>query len=455
MAGMPIRKSASITNFLVQFFDFLAICLGGWLAYQFRFAPPDDWVNIREQERILVVSVAVLATLLFSKVYRLWPGGALAAMVGRVTLGWLMAWLATVLFLTFSRSADSYSRTWLITWLLFTIGTLWAGRVVTFLLMAQMRRAGYHHKRLLLLGDTDLMSTVHKRVDRATWSGYDIVGEISLSDCNNLKHLDETLRPDEIWIGLRMSDHHKLDCIMTSLAQSVANIRILPDLMMYQMLNHGVSVTLGIPMVDVSVSPMFGGRMVAKAVLDYVAATLILILISPLLLIIAVAIKLTSKGPVLFKQKRHGWNSEEITVYKFRSMYEHQEPAGAVTQATKEDSRITPIGRFLRKTSLDELPQFINVLQGRMSVVGPRPHALAHNNAYIQLIPYYGLRHKVKPGITGWAQICGFRGETDTLDKMEARIKHDLFYLENWSLWLDIKIIFLTPLATIQNKNVY
>jgi putative colanic acid biosynthesis UDP-glucose lipid carrier transferase len=133
----------------------------------------------------------------------------------------------------------------------------------------------------------------------------------------------------------------------------------------------------------------------------------------------------------------------------------HQEGSGHVTQATREDARVTRVGRFIRKTSLDELPQFINVLQGRMSVVGPRPHALAHNDDYEQRIPKYALRHKVKPGITGWAQICGYRGETDTIDKMEGRIKHDLFYLEHWSIWLDLKIIFLTPLATIQNKNVF
>jgi putative colanic acid biosynthesis UDP-glucose lipid carrier transferase len=455
MAGMPIRNSASVTSLLVQLFDFLAIGIGGWLAFQFRFSVADEWAVPRPEERMLVLGMAMMATLFFSKVYRMWPGGALAAMVGRVTLGWLMAWVAMVLFLVLTKTSGNFSRTWLVTWLLFTTGTLWLGRVTTFLLMAQMRRAGYHHKRLLLVGDTSLMTTVQNRVNGATWSGYDIVHQVSLSDCQNLKHLDESLRPDEIWIGLRMADHNHLDGIMLSLAHSVANIRVLPDLMMYQMLNHGMSVTLGIPMVDMSVSPMFGGHKAVKMLFDYTTATLILMLISPLLLLIGLAVKISSEGPVLFKQKRHGWNGDEITVYKFRSMCVHQETAGSVTQAKKEDSRITPIGRFLRKTSLDELPQFINVLQGRMSVVGPRPHALAHNHEYTKLIPYYGLRHKVKPGITGWAQICGFRGETDTLDKMEGRIKHDLYYLEHWSLWLDLKIVFLTPLATIQNKNVY
>jgi putative colanic acid biosynthesis UDP-glucose lipid carrier transferase len=216
-----------------------------------------------------------------------------------------------------------------------------------------------------------------------------------------------------------------------------------------------MSMTVGIPMVDISVSPMFGGRRFIKALQDYLIASVALVVLSPILVAIACAIKLNSKGPILFQQKRHGWNNAEILVYKFRTMMVHREVYGAVTQAQREDPRVTSVGRFLRKTSLDELPQFFNVLQGRMSVVGPRPHAMRHNNDYVKLIPHYALRHKVKPGITGWAQICGYRGETDTLDKMEGRVKHDIYYLEHWSLWMDLKIIALTPLATIFNKNVY
>ncbi len=455
MALLTIRKSTSITNFIVQVLDFIAICLGGWMAYQFRFANGGEWAVPSSDQILLVLILAGSASLFFSTVYRMWPGGALAAMVGRVTLGWLISWTFLLVVLTFTKTPGIFSRTWLITWLLITIGTLWISRVLSFLLMAQMRRSGYMHKRVLMVGDIELMATVRERVIGATWSGYDIVGAIGSSDGAVLERLDIELKPDEIWIGLRMEDHAQLDNLMQALSQSVANIRLLPDLMMYQILNHGMSVTLGIPMVDISVSPMFGGRLVVKAVQDYIVAALILLLISPLMLAIAMAIKLSSEGPVLFKQKRHGWNGKEIWVYKFRSMVVHQESGGGVTQARKVDPRVTPIGKFLRKSSLDELPQFINVLQGRMSVVGPRPHALAHNVEYLKLIPNYALRHKVKPGITGWAQICGYRGETDTLDKMEGRIKHDIYYLEHWSLWLDLKIIFLTPLATIQNKNAY
>jgi len=180
----------------------------------------------------------------------------------------------------------------------------------------------------------------------------------------------------------------------------------------------------------------------------------ILTLIAPVLLAIAAAVKFTSPGPIIFKQRRYGLDGEEILVYKFRSMTV-TEDGGVVTQAKKNDNRITPLGAFLRKTSLDELPQFINVLQGRMSIVGPRPHAVAHNELYRKLIKGYMVRHKVKPGITGWAQVNGYRGETDTLDKMQGRIDYDLDYLRNWSLRLDIHIILRTVRLVAKDQQAY
>jgi putative colanic acid biosynthesis UDP-glucose lipid carrier transferase len=170
---------------------------------------------------------------------------------------------------------------------------------------------------------------------------------------------------------------------------------------------------------------------------------------------IGIAIKLSSPGPVLFKQYRMGINGKHFKVYKFRSMVVHNESGGDVTQASRNDSRVTRVGAFLRRTSLDELPQFFNVLQGRMSIVGPRPHALAHNEYYKDLVESYMQRHKVKPGITGWAQVSGYRGETDTLDKMQKRVEYDLWYIDNWSLWIDIKIIFLTVFKGFVNKNAF
>lgn len=201
-------------------------------------------------------------------------------------------------------------------------------------------------------------------------------------------------------------------------------------------------------------TPFYGFNRFIKRLEDIVLSIMILILISPILLAVAFAIKLTSQGPVLFKQTRNGLNGKPITVFKFRSM-KVMENGQEVKQATKNDPRVTKVGAFIRRTSLDELPQFFNVLSGSMSIVGPRPHAVSHNEQYRALIPGYMLRHKVKPGITGLAQIRGWRGETDTLDKMERRVECDLLYIKNWSLWLDIKIIFLTIFKGFINKSAY
>jgi putative colanic acid biosynthesis UDP-glucose lipid carrier transferase len=455
MGNFSIRKSASVTDFLVQVLDFSAVCAGGWAAYYFRFGFADSAVDMPSGERLLVVGVAFFAALFFGKVYRMWPGGSLAAMVGRVSLGWLITWTALIVLMALTKSAEMFSRIWVVAWLFLTLVSLWVARLVAFFAMASMRRSGYQHKSVMLYGDSTMLDTVKARIGKSNWSGFDIVDTVVQGDGKDIAALDAQLRPDEIWIALSMGDQANLEAVLQSLQLSVANIRLLPDLRMYQILNHGMSVRVGIPMVDLSASPMFGSRKVAKAALDYTVAAVALLLLSPVMLGIALAVKLTSKGPVLFHQKRHGWNGDEIWVYKFRSMAVHAEDAGTVTQAKRADPRVTRVGRFIRKTSLDELPQFINVLQGRMSVVGPRPHALAHNNEYVQQIPRYALRHKVKPGITGWAQICGYRGETDTIDKMEGRVKHDLYYMEHWSIWMDLKIIALTPLAAIENKNVF
>jgi putative colanic acid biosynthesis UDP-glucose lipid carrier transferase len=228
-----------------------------------------------------------------------------------------------------------------------------------------------------------------------------------------------------------------------------------PDIFLYDLIQARVETIGGIPVLAVCESPFYGADGLIKRVSDIVLASAILMLISPLLLGVAIAVKLSSPGPVLFRQRRYGLDGREITVYKFRSMAVLEDGV-VVTQATRGDLRVTPLGAFLRRSSLDELPQFINVLQGRMSVVGPRPHAVAHNEMYRKLIRSYMIRHKVRPGITGLAQVNGLRGETDTLDKMRARIECDLAYLRNWSLLLDLKIVLMTIVIVLKKqKNAY
>ncbi|HLY54296.1 MAG TPA: exopolysaccharide biosynthesis polyprenyl glycosylphosphotransferase, partial [Stellaceae bacterium] len=214
----------------------------------------------------------------------------------------------------------------------------------------------------------------------------------------------------------------------------------------------------GMPAINVVEKPLNPWNWLVKSIEDKVVAAVALVLLAPLLAVIALAIKLDSPGPILFRQKRYGFNNDLIEVFKFRSMHHHMADASAAKLATRDDPRVTRVGRFLRRSSLDELPQLFNVLRGEMSIVGPRPHALqakADGRLYQDVVGNYALRHKIKPGITGWAQVNGWRGETDTLDKIVNRVDHDLYYIDNWSLVLDIYIILVTPIALVRTRNAY
>lgn len=257
-----------------------------------------------------------------------------------------------------------------------------------------------------------------------------------------------------IYISLPMSANTRVLKLLDGLRDCTASIYFVPDLLVFDLIQARVDHVEGIPVFSICESPFVGVNRILKRLFDVVFSLLILLLIWPVLLGVAVAVKCTSAGPVFFKQNRYGENGESILVYKFRSMTV-MENGDQVTQAKVADSRLTSIGGFLRRTSLDELPQFINVLQGSMSIVGPRPHANAHNEMYRKIISGYMLRHKVKPGITGWAQVNGLRGETDTVDKMERRVQFDLDYLRNWSLLLDVKIVFMTVFTFLRDKNAY
>ena len=259
---------------------------------------------------------------------------------------------------------------------------------------------------------------------------------------------------DLVYITLPMLNHPRVIDLVNSLRDTTASIYFVPDVFMFDLVQARLDNVNGIPVISVFETPLTGINAIHKRAFDVVASSLILLAISPLLLVIALLVKLTSKGPVIFKQRRYGVDGDEILVYKFRSM-SVCEDGQKVTQATQNDARVTPLGAILRRTSLDELPQLINVLQGSMSIVGPRPHAVAHNEHYRKLIHGYMWRHKVKPGITGWAQINGFRGETDTIDKMEGRVIYDIAYLKNWSLWLDLTIIFRTLKLVLKDSQAY
>ena len=258
----------------------------------------------------------------------------------------------------------------------------------------------------------------------------------------------------EVYITLPLGSQPRILELLESVQGTTASIFFVPDVFGISIIQGRLQDMNGVPVVGICETPFTGTNELVKRISDVVLASIILVLISPLLLAIAIGVKLSSPGPVVFRQKRNGLDGSEITVYKFRSMTT-QDNDSVVVQARKDDVRITPFGAFLRRTSLDELPQFFNVLQGRMSIVGPRPHAVAHNEQYRELIKAYMVRHKVKPGITGWAQVNGLRGETETIDKMKARVEYDLEYLRNWSLGLDLQIIVRTVRVLFFDRNAY
>ncbi|MEH6825926.1 MAG: undecaprenyl-phosphate glucose phosphotransferase, partial [Motiliproteus sp.] len=258
-----------------------------------------------------------------------------------------------------------------------------------------------------------------------------------------------------VYIALPMQSSSRIGSINDGLSGLGVDVVWVPDIFCMNLLNHSVREVGGLALVSLSESPMMsGGGVFAKSLLDRVLALISLVLFSPLLLGTALAIKFESSGPVIFKQKRHGWGGKVIWVWKFRSMYVDQPVPDQVQQATRDDPRVTRVGRFIRRTSIDELPQLFNVLQGSMSMVGPRPHAVLHNEEYSKKIDAYLMRHRIKPGITGLAQVNGYRGETDTLEKMQKRVEYDLAYINSWSIWLDFMILAKTPFSLFSN-NIY
>ena len=258
----------------------------------------------------------------------------------------------------------------------------------------------------------------------------------------------------EVYITLPLGSQPRIIALLEQVQGTTASLFFVPDVFGISIIQGRLQDVNGVPVVGICETPFTGTNELVKRLSDIVLASLIILLISPVLLAVAIGVKLTSPGPVIFRQRRNGLDGGEIIVYKFRSMTA-QEDGWDVRQARRNDPRITPFGRFIRRTSLDELPQFFNVLQGHMSIVGPRPHAVAHNEQYRQIIKAYMVRHKVRPGITGWAQVNGHRGETDTVEKMQARVEYDLEYLRNWTLRLDLQIIVRTIRIVFLDRHAY
>lgn len=406
----------------------------------------------------------------FTDIYTSWSGRPLRDEFVRITIAWLLTFFSLVFIAFITKTTDQFSRVVLLAWLIATPLLLILARFLLRQVFAHLRRLGVNNRKVAIVGMTQNGLHFARDLENRPEFGYQIMGfyddrkdRIHDEILNYYPHLGDfqdlitAAREglwDQIYIALPVEARKRMLHLLNELSDSATPIRLLPDYFTTNLLQSKFIEIADNPVLCIYDSPFSADHALIKRLEDLIIGSIILALISPILLVIAAAVKLTSPGPVLFKQNRYGQKGEKIRVWKFRTMTVCED-GDDVKQATKGDSRYTKIGGFLRKTSLDELPQFINVLQGRMSIVGPRPHAVAHNEQYRNLIPGYMLRHMVKPGITGWAQVNGWRGETNTVYKMRKRVEFDLEYMREWSLWLDLKIIFLTIFRGFTDKNAY
>jgi putative colanic acid biosynthesis UDP-glucose lipid carrier transferase len=463
-----LREYASLLSYLARFVDVLCVIGGAWLAYVWQFG--NVGLTSRYQTLILLGVLTTLFVFSASRIYQSWRGKSWLHQAQVVTLAWAGVVVLLIIFAFMAKTSSTFSRQWVAMWVLLSWALLLFFRFSLTHILRAMRKRGWNYKRIVIIGAGHLGQSVARNIQEADWAGMEIVGFLDddesihnhwvqgipvLGGAGKTNLVIQQKRVDEVWLALPLRVEDRVKEILYDLRHSTVNIRFVPDIFGFRLLNHAVTDVAGMAVLDLSASPMVGINRLVKAIEDRVLALFILLLVSPLMAMLAIGVKLSSPGPVLFKQKRHGWDGKVISIYKFRTMVVHCENDGTVTQAKKCDYRVTKFGAFLRRTSLDELPQFVNVLQGKMSIVGPRPHAIAHNEQYKDQIEAYMLRHKVKPGITGWAQVNGLRGETDTLDKMRKRVEYDLYYIEHWSLWFDLAIIFRTLFTGFTDKNAY
>jgi len=413
----------------------------------------------------------ILSLIVFSLTF---PGSSpkgigIRALAGNVLTSWLVIVALLLLIGWATRTLGSFDLHVILAWVLATPVALFAAHLLMPVVLPRLLAAEGVQRIAVIAGQGELGRELAERVQGAPFLGIRFAGYFDdrsperiggvkpgeiLGSLSELAEYAKTHRVDLIYITMPMASQPRILKLLEELRDTTASIYFTPDIFLFDLIQARMDTIGGIPVVAVCETPFHGVNALIKRASDIVLASAILALVSPLMLAVAIGIKLSSPGPVLFKQRRYGVDGREIIVYKFRTMTV-LEDGEVIRQATRDDPRVTRFGAFLRQTSLDELPQFINVLQGRMSVVGPRPHAVAHNEMYRKLIRGYMIRHKVKPGITGLAQVNGLRGETDSLEKMKARIEYDLAYLRDWSLQLDLQIVLKTIFVVLKKQHAY
>lgn len=407
----------------------------------------------------------------FTGLYRSWRGAALIRelMAAWFTLALGMAGLLIVGALT--QYGSGLTRLSFLTWSCMSAASLGFGRSFTRFIQSALRAHGFNVRGYAVVGISDLGVQLARNIQDSPHMGLKLVGfyddrpsqrtcKIPAEFGGRLGSIDDLLAKTQrgevsvVYITFPMRAEDRIRDVLNRFSDSTASVYLVPDFFVFELLHSRWNNVLGIPVVSVFENPLYGVDGILKRAFDLIVGTMGLIVLGIPMLVIAGLVKLSSPGPIFFRQRRYGLDGREILVWKFRTMTVCEDQ-GEIKQATVKDARVTPIGAFLRKSSLDELPQLFNVLAGTMSLVGPRPHASGHNEQYRSQIHGYMLRHKVRPGITGLAQVNGWRGETDTLHKMEKRIEFDHRYIREWSLWLDIKILFQTIGVVLSRKNAY
>jgi putative colanic acid biosynthesis UDP-glucose lipid carrier transferase len=445
----------------------MVLGLMGWIAYWLRFG---EWTLPAEYAAFFMGGLLLAGLIMpLAGLYDSWRGSRVIRIAANAVLAWSVTFAVVLIALWATHSADDLSRLWLGYWGLFGATGVGLVRVTAYLGAAWLRKRGFNTRKVLVFGAGGLGQRVVQATDEHGWTGFQLVaildddsakagnliGHLRVrTDTARLDELVDELRVDEVWLALPLRAEDRVRQILDVLRHSTVNVRLMPDVFGLRLLNHSITEIAGIGTLNLTETPFHGWNRVLKGVEDRALGALAFLVLLPLMIAIAVAIRISMGSPVLFRQERHGWDGLPITVYKFRTM-KHAACNGAVRQAKRDDARVTRLGALLRRTSLDEIPQVFNVLNGTMSLVGPRPHALEHNQYYMERIDDYMKRHCVKPGITGWAQVNGFRGETETVEKMRQRVEYDLFYIENWSVGFDLRIIVRTIGHLMSRENAY
>ncbi len=447
----------------------LAVLGYGIYEYYVELGQPTFYVPV-------ILASCLLANVLFNaaRTHRIAAYRTVFNQIGRMLIGWTLVMTLLTVGIFFFKAGDLFSRVWLISWYIGGAALLIAFRLGLRALVQHWTAAGRLRRRTVIVGggkdaevlidqirasasnDILLLGLFDDRIDDRSpdvVAGYAKLGKVA-----DLIEFARRTPVDLVLVSMPLSAEKRVLDMLTQLWVLPVDIRLSAHMSKLKFTNKAYSYVGDIAVFDMADRPISDWNLVFKWVFDKVVALTALILLSPVMIATAIAIKLESKGPVFFMQTRHGFNNELIKIYKFRSMRIETLDHDAVKQVTKGDPRVTRVGRFIRKTSIDELPQLFNVFKGELSVVGPRPHALqakADNLLYYEAVEGYFARHRVKPGMTGWAQINGWRGETDTIDKIMQRVNHDLYYIEHWSILFDIYILFMTPIRLFSTENAY